>query len=197
MHMTVKQKQCLLYYLGYYVGSIDGEFGQLSEVATRAFQADYGLTVDGICGKETEKALTHAVAYGMPVKKEETNGDSFWDGIKYFKRSEFKCKCGKCGGFPVEPDENLVKLLEQIREHFNAPVTVASGIRCKTHNTNVGGATRSQHLYGTAADIKVQGKTPKEVCAYCQTLLPNSGGIGLYKTWVHVDVRPNKSRWNG
>lgn len=195
--MTVKQKQCLLYYLGYYVGNIDGKFGQLSEVATRAFQADYGLTVDGICGNETEKALKHAVAYGMPAKKEETTSDSFWDGIKYFKRSEFKCKCGKCGGFPVEPDENLVKLLEQIREHFNAPVTVSSGVRCATHNKNVGGATRSQHLYGTAADIKVQGKTPKEVCAYCQALLPNSGGIGLYKTWVHVDVRPTKARWNG
>lgn len=199
--MTIKQRQCLLFYLGYYTGSIDGKWGKKSTAATKKFQSDYGIDDDGVCGTVTEKALTHAVCYGMPVKKEVTNeatkSNNFWNGIKYFKRSEFKCKCGKCGGFPVEPDEKLVELLEKIREHFNAPVTVSSGVRCKTHNKNVGGATSSQHLYGTAADIKVQGKTPKEVCAYCQTLLPKSGGIGLYKTWVHVDVRATKARWNG
>lgn len=193
--MTIKQRQCLLFYLGYYTGSIDGKWGSKSTAATKKFQSDYGITADGICGTETEKALKHAVCYGMPVKKAESA--NFWDGVKHFKRSEFKCKCGKCGGFPVEPDKKLVELLEKIREHFNAPVTVTSGVRCKTHNTNVGGASGSQHLKGTAADIKVKGKTPKEVAAYCETLLPKSGGIGLYKTWVHVDVRSNKSRWNG
>lgn len=195
--MTIKQRQCLLFYLGYYTGSIDGKWGKKSTAATKKFQSDYGLEDDGVCGTATEKALTHAVAYGMPVKKAESVTGDFWDSVKHFKRSEFHCKCGKCGGFPVEPDEKLVELLEQIREHFDSPVTITSGVRCKTHNTNVGGATSSQHLKGTAADIKVKGKTPKEVAAYCETLLPKSGGIGLYKTWVHVDVRTNKSRWNG
>ena len=35
--MTNKQKQCLLCYLGYYVGSIDGVWGTLSKTATKAF----------------------------------------------------------------------------------------------------------------------------------------------------------------
>lgn len=196
--MTIKQRQCLLFYLGYYSGAIDGKWGAKSTAATKKFQSDYGIEDDGVCGSVTEKALKHAVAYGMPEKKAENATGDFWSGIKYFKRSEFKCKCGKyCDGFPVEPDEKLVELLEKIREHFNAPVTISSGVRCKTHNTNVGGASSSQHLKGTAADIKVRGKTPKEVAAYCETLLPNSGGIGIYKSWVHVDVRSNKSRWNG
>lgn len=199
--MTIKQKQCLLAYLGYYVGAIDGKWGQLSQVATKAFQADYfqdEAKADGVCGTETEKALKHAVCYGMPVKKEEpaTSGD-FWDGIKYFKRSEFKCKCGKCGGFPVEPDEQLVNLLERIRKHFGVPVTINSGIRCKAHNAAVGGASASQHMKGTAADIKVQGVAPAKVAAYVETLLPGTGGIGIYNTFVHVDVRKTKSRWNG
>ena len=194
--MTIKQRQCLLAYLGYYVGNIDGKWGTLSKTATKAFQKDFGITSDGVCGKDTEKALTHAVCYGMPVKKEETSGGLY--GSKYFNRNEFKCKCGKyCDGFPVEPSEKLVKVLNQIREHFDSPVTITSGVRCKTHNTNVGGASSSQHLKGTAADIKVKGKTPKEVAAYCETLLPKSGGIGIYSSWVHVDVRSNKSRWNG
>ena len=196
--MTIKQRQCLLFYLGYYTGSIDGKWGSKSTAAAKAFQKDFDMTPDGVVGQETEKALKHAVAYGMPVKKAESDTGGFWDGVKHFKRAEFKCKCGKyCDGFPVEPSEKLVELLEKIREHFNAPVTVSSGVRCKTHNSNVGGASASQHLKGTAADIKVQGKTPKEVAAYCETLLPKSGGIGLYSTWVHVDVRSNKSRWNG
>lgn len=195
--MTIKQKQCLLFYLGYYTGSIDGNWGSKSAVATKKFQSDYGITADGLCGSVTEKAMKHAVCYGMPVKKAESASSDFWSGVKYFERNEFKCKCGKCGGFPVEPDEKLVKLLVQIREHFDSPITITSGVRCKTHNTNVGGASSSQHLKGTAADIKVKGKTPKEVAAYCETLLPKSGGIGIYSTWVHVDTRSNKSRWNG
>lgn len=192
--MTDKQKQCLLAYLGYYVGAIDGKFGQLSRVATKAFQEVFGIKATGICDTETEKALRHAVAYGMPQKEESTD---FWDGIKHFKRSEFKCKCGKCGGFPVEPSEKLVKLLDQIREHFNAPVTITSGVRCKTHNKNCGGASASQHLVGTACDIKVKGVAPNDVADYAETLLPKSGGIGRYSTFTHVDVRTNKSRWNG
>lgn len=198
--MTIKQRQYLLAYLGYYVGEIDGKWGQLSKVACKAFQKDFGgIAVDGVCGAETEKALKHAVSFGFlrrEEKKEETA--DFWDGIKHFKRSEFACKCGKhCNGFPVEPDEQLVRLLEKIRKHFGVPVTINSGIRCKTHNANVGGVSASQHLKGTAADISVKGIDPAKVAAYAETLLPNTGGIGIYKTFVHVDVRKTKSRWNG
>lgn len=202
--MTNKQKQCLLCYLGYYVGKIDGIWGEKSLDATICFQDDFGgISVDGICGEETEKALKHAVAYGMPEKEVvvpevENTTDDFWDGVKHFKRGEFKCKCERyCDGFPVEPDERLVELLDTIREHFGVPVTVTSGIRCGEHNENVGGVADSQHLKGTAADIKVRGVDPKEVAAYAETLLPNSGGIGIYGTFTHVDVRSRKSRWNG
>ena len=193
--MTVKQKQCLLYYLGYYTGNIDGKWGQLSETATKAFQADYGLKADGVCGAETEKALKHAIAYGMPVKEKPIEND--WKDIKYFERREFACKCGKCGGYPVEPSWDLLEVLDEIRGHFGVPVRVNSGVRCATHNKNVGGATKSQHLYGTAADIKVDGVSPTKVAEYAETLLPNTGGIGVYSTFVHVDVRKTKSRWNG
>jgi uncharacterized protein YcbK (DUF882 family) len=202
--MTIKQRQCLLAYLGYYVGEIDGKWGQMSKVACKAFQKDFGgIAVDGVCGAETEKALKHAVSYGFlrrEEKKEEKKEEpaDFGDGIKHFKRSEFACKCGKyCNGFPVEPDEKLVALLEKIREHFGKPVRVNSGIRCSQHNKNCGGAKSSQHLYGTAADIAVEGVAPAKVADYAETLLVGTGGIGRYGTFTHVDVRPNKSRWNG
>ena len=67
--MTVKQEQCLLAYLGYYTGQIDGQWGGMSTAACRAFQKDYGLTADGICGAMTQKMLVAAVA-GTAVKVE-------------------------------------------------------------------------------------------------------------------------------
>jgi hypothetical protein len=199
--MTIKQIQCLLAYLGYYAGEIDGKWGPLSEMATVAFQFVYGLEDDGVPGKLTQKALKGAVAYGMPTRGEETVPEQkdFWNEIEYFDRNEFACKCGGkyCDGFPVEPDRELLQILVETRKHFGQPVYINSGIRCETHNKNVGGASRSQHMQGTAADIRVKGEQPKTVAAYLETLLPNTGGIGIYDNFVHVDVRKNQSRWRG
>lgn len=206
--MTIKQRQCLLFYLGYYKGNIDGVWGDGSRDACRSFQRAFfqmESKVDGICGNETEQALKHAVAYGMPEKKtdKDTNVPSktgtFWDEIKYFKRSEFRCTCGGkyCNGFPVEPDEQLVRILDNVREKYGKAFSPNSAIRCKKRNAEVGGVSNSQHLDGIAADISVPGVAPKTVAAYLETLLPNTGGIGIYSWGVHVDTRKTKSRWNG
>ena len=68
--MTSKEKQCLLHVLGYYVGDIDGIWSTCSKIAAKAFQEDFGLVPNGIVDKTTEKALRHAVAWGMPAKNE-------------------------------------------------------------------------------------------------------------------------------
>lgn len=111
-----------------------------------------------------------------------------------FKVSEFACKDGSDVIF-VAPD--LVDVLQKIRNHFGKPVNINSAYRTPTYNKQVGGATYSQHLYGTAADIRINGVAPKDVAAYAESLLSNTGGIGIYNNFVHVDVRRNKSRWNG
>lgn len=195
--MTVKQKQCLLYYLGYYVGEIDGSWGTLSKTATQMFQKDYGLTVDGVFGTQTEKKILSVIANGETPKKNTTG--TFWDEIEYFSREEFRCTCGGkyCNGFPVEPDEKMVRTVNQIRKHFGKPFTPNSPIRCPQRNAEVGGVSDSQHVLGTACDITVPGVAPKTVAEYAETLLPDTGGIGIYSWGIHVDTRKTKSRWNG
>ena len=64
--MTIKQKQCLLCYLGYYDGDIDGIWNIDSDMATKLFQKDFGLIPNGTVDSKTEKALKHAITYGVP-----------------------------------------------------------------------------------------------------------------------------------
>ena len=111
-----------------------------------------------------------------------------------FKVREFACTDGSD---PIFIDSDLVSILQKIRSHFGQSVTINSAYRTPTKNKAVGGTTYSQHLYGRAADIKVNGVSPKKVAAYAETLLKNKGGIGIYSTFTHIDMRETKSRWNG
>lgn len=113
---------------------------------------------------------------------------------KNFQVKEFACKDGSD---PVFIAEKLVIILQKIRDHFSKPVTITSAFRTYTHNKKEGGANYSKHLYGTAADFKVSGIKPKDVANFAETLLANSGGIGIYDSFTHIDVRKEKSRWNG
>lgn len=116
----------------------------------------------------------------------------------HFDSSEFACHCG-CGFGNSVGDVNpqLLTVLEVLRIHFATPVQIVSGCRCRDHNAAVGGAEKSEHLHGLAADIKLAGITPKKIAAFAETLLPQRGGIGIYTSWTHVDVRPGMARWSG
>ena len=109
----------------------------------------------------------------------------------HFKSSEFACHCG-CGESDVS--EDLIDLLEGIRSVVG-PVHITSGRRCVAHNKACGGKPRSQHMLGNAADIQVDGLSPKELAAIIERKF-KPAGMGVYKTFVHVDVRPGPhARW--
>ena len=136
----------------------------------------------------------------MPAKKTQSTSGTFWDGIKYFKKSEFACKCGGkyCNGYPEEIDETMVKYADAIRAKLGKSINVNSGLRCKKHNANVGGVSNSQHVYGTACDLGCpSGTTPAKMAAIAESVMGNTGGIGVYSWGIHIDSRKTKSRWKG
>lgn len=147
--MEVKQKQCLLTYLNYDPGPIDGIPGEKFGDATESFQRDNGLLHDRIFGPKTEEKARYNFNHDIfrpvstevqTVETEQTpvqstaqnsvpvktgNTGTYWDTIKYFTRAEFRCPCGKwCNGFPVEPKEKLVRYMDALRAHFGKEVTI-------------------------------------------------------------------------
>jgi len=113
---------------------------------------------------------------------------------KNFKVKEFACT--DCSD-PVFISQSLVEILQKVRDHFDKPVVITSGYRTANYNYQIKGAKCSQHVYGLAADIKVTGVEPRVVANYVEKLLGETGGIGRYETFTHVDVRKVKSRWIG
>ena len=233
--MTIKQKQWQLRYLGFYSGEIDGDWGQLSQLATIRFQKEFGLEPTGLFQEEDEKtsmevvsAIQKTVSEHNPVplvidglagnltmaatvryqkdkglvpdgiagpltraaieSEEDESDEDFWAGIKYFTRDEFACPCPRCGGFPVEPSRKLVRLADNVREHFGAEALVSSGVRCQEHNDELPNSVpNSRHLSGKAMDFRVVGKTAAQVLAYVRTL-PIRYAYSIDGNYVHMDV---------
>ena len=111
----------------------------------------------------------------------------------HFRLAEF---ASKDGADKVLVDDDLVSLLEQIREAAGGEVTINSGYRSPAHNAAVGGVSSSQHLYGRAADVVVEGASPLLVGQIAEYYLDRRGGIGVYQTFTHVDTRAIRSRWD-
>jgi uncharacterized protein YcbK (DUF882 family) len=119
---------------------------------------------------------------------------------KNFNLNEFNSKCGR--PMPANVRANIIELaknLQVLRDEVNRPISITSGYRSPEHNAKVKGAKNSQHVQGTAVDLKVQGLTPKEVAPIIEKLIKDGkmkqGGIGIYPSWVHYDIRGTKARW--
>lgn len=130
----------------------------------------------------------------MAIKAYSKAKDGNKSVSKNFKVREFACSDGSD---PIFIDSDLVTILQKIRSHFGKSVKITSAYRTPGRNKAVGGKAYSFHLYGMAADIQINGVSPSKVAAYAETLLKNRGGIGIYSTFTHIDVRGTKARWRG
>lgn len=108
----------------------------------------------------------------------------------HFNRSEFRCHGhGQRGHIdhPTLVDPALVQVLEAIRAITGRPLRIVSGHRCQWYNARVGGAQRSQHIMGTAADI------PPGRCDLVQARRAGARGVGTKgASAVHVDTRAGR-----
>lgn len=118
-----------------------------------------------------------------------------------FKKSEFECNCG-CE-MPDEVFFNIEKLanqLQYIRDFIELPIGITNAYRCRSHNKAVGGVSNSQHILGKAADLQVKGISTEELYKVIDTLAEYNhvmqGGLGLYDTFVHYDIRAKETRWD-
>lgn len=221
--MTTFQIQCLLLFYGKDIdgcnpGTPDGIAGQNTRSAVKAFQTRVGLTADGLAGPATQTALAQYINTPLPEKAAETGQEAptedtqtddgapaWWSEIKHFKRAEMRCPCGECNGFPVEPQEKLMRILDtDIWDYFKAPITIiplppnnphagGSGVRCQKYNDSLRGSVpNSRHVQGKAADIIVRGFSGSAVNAYCQSLVKAGKLRYAYVIGggnsVHVDI---------
>ena len=190
--MTIKQKQCLLAFLGYYTAKVDDIWGDLSRQATEAFQRDYQMTVTGVFDEAVEQRIREVIGSGEePMQAENVTG-TFWDEIDYFDRSEFKCTCGGrgCTGFPAEPRERLVRNADNARRHFGKVAIVSSGVRCTLRNSELpGSAANSLHLSGRAMDFAVSGVSSATLLAYVKTLPEVHEAYAIDGSYVHMGVQ--------
>lgn len=183
--MTMTRLQMNLKFLRLYSGEIDGIKGTQTINAIKAFQKENNLAVDGIAGQKTIDSLRNqiidiqkqlgvtpdGVAGTETITAFNNKVDSLygksWNAIKHFKESEFTCKCG-CGLNNIQLE--VVKIADEVREHFGSPAIVTSGTRCEKHNKEVGGVSNSRHLKGKAIDMYVQNVSWYDLLEYLRKL---------------------------
>lgn len=173
---VIKNLQQLLRNKGYNI-AVDGLAGDGTINAIKNFQSKNGLPVDGIAGMQTYAKLNGSTPTPQPSKYK----------CKYFKDSEFTCKCG-CG---LNLQKNGIKrIADEIREHFGKPAIISSGTRCAKHNKAVGGVSNSWHLKGNAIDIIIPGVSANELYAYAQQIVNRGSARYTYKinsSALHID----------
>lgn len=119
---------------------------------------------------------------------------------------ELDCKCGNCD-VTILKDEPVINIVQDTCDHFAKEYSVKkvildilSGARCYEYNRTVGSNDNSQHPRARAIDFKIfingAQVPPNLVYNYLNKKYPDSLGLGIYTTFVHVDDRPSKARWS-
>jgi hypothetical protein len=174
--LTKQQAKAMLHAIGF--DNANSNF----PVAVRGFQTGWNLgpalAVDGDFGPKTSDALRMSFARHRQGKSTMS---------AHFSYIEFRCKgpaileCRRIWVLRAH-----VRRLEAYRANIDRPVRIVSGCRCKQHNTNVGGAKSSQHLFGAASDV--EPLTPLQTRANMKLF----AGLGFQQSSgrvVHCDSR--------
>ena len=114
--------------------------------------------------------------------------------MKYFKLSEFECKCG-CGLNNF--NHSLAVILDSMRESCGFPFVVRSGCRCISHNKKEGGKPRSDHLTGDGVDIKATTNYHRFKIIQ-EAIYMGIERVGIARGYIHLGMRqgnPKERMW--
>ncbi len=104
--------------------------------------------------------------------------------MKFFRLEEFDCThTGK-----NEMNQEFLDKLDQLREECDFPFKITSGFRDPSHPNEARKQTPGTHSRGIAADIQVLDGLHRHLLVK-KALEMNFTGIGVAKTFVHVDIR--------
>ena len=108
-----------------------------------------------------------------------------------FWLKEFECPC--CHLVMLHP--SLLKLAIRLRNQIKEPLIINSGYRCQVENKKVGGVPHSYHRIGMAIDVYSRNVKISDLASYAMAIGFN--GVGIYGTFIHLDIRPHKYYWEG
>ena len=91
----------------------------------------------------------------------------------------------------LHKDKRLYSAMKKIRAHFGKPLVIESAYRSPAYNAALRKrskrvAKNSMHIRCAAIDFRISGVPIKTIARYAATL-PEVGGIGTYRTWLHLD----------
>ncbi|MGH2808985.1 MAG: M15 family metallopeptidase [Actinomycetota bacterium] len=185
---------------------IDETYDRQTRWAVAKFQKHYGLAVDGIAGTEVFEVL--AKLEDKDRSTEHFDYSEFWQNkssscSRKANRYAGTFQGGKVPAWRVKANvRRLMWRLESLRAKAgDNPIGINSGFRSVAYNDCIGGASLSQHMYGTAADLRVadvDNRTTRDLARAGQI-----HGIGCYSSLSHnhFDLRlqnpavPEASFW--
>lgn len=96
------------------------------------------------------------------------------------------------GPIAMQNLQRLAEFLEEVRKILGKPIMINSAYRGAEVNAKVGGSKNSQHMVGCAADIRVPGMSPNEVCkAIIASDIQYDQLIREFDSWTHISI-PNE-----
>ena len=133
----------------------------------------------------------------MSVKTYSLKKDGEKQLSEDFKVKEFRCKDGT-DKILVSPE--TVKILQSVRDYFGKIVHINSAYRTPAYNKKVGGASASQHVKGTACDIRVDGVPPvsyTHLDVYKRQVFNITNGYQQVEDWANSISITNQTTLTG
>lgn len=109
-----------------------------------------------------------------------------------FRATEFYCPCGQCQGGVAH---HFMAQLQNLRWQMGFPFHINSGYRCPEYNASLENSSpNSKHMLGIACDISTASLDSKQKHDLIGKAFLHFTGIGIYKNFIHLDLRAEKER---